>query len=113
MAGTPRMRMPMSLTVPSDESMRSQMACGKKWLKASMVRTACSLFLRSPGRTPARRPLGSMSSRHSGDLVWRFRRRLAAPDHVHVGPQQDQVVAVDFARNLVVHVEHLEGSAVR
>jgi hypothetical protein len=36
MAGTPRMRAPMSFAAPSELIMRSQSGFGKKWLKASM-----------------------------------------------------------------------------
>ena len=48
-----------------------------------------------------------MPRRHRGDLLRFLRRTLAAPDDVHVGTQQDKVVAVDVARPFVGNVEHM------
>src|SRR5215211_1036331 len=40
-----------------------------------------------------------------------FWKTVAAPDDVQVGPQQQQVTAVDFARPFLVEVENGEGGA--
>src|SRR5262245_35947970 len=46
-----------------------------------------------------------------GELLRRLGRGIAAPGHVQVGPQQDQVRAVDIARGRVRHVEDRERRA--
>src|SRR5580692_12907009 len=59
------------------------------------------------------RPIHRMSGRDRRDFGGVFRRRIAAPDHVHVGPQQNQIVAVNIAGDAIGYVEHGHRRAVR
>jgi hypothetical protein len=45
---------------------------------------------------------------HPGKHQRLVRRLVAAPGDVHVGPQQDQVLAVELARALVRKIEDAE-----
>ena len=76
-----------------------------------------SPFARSAGRlrvalTITTRRIG-VPRRDRRDFGRIFRRRIAAPDHVHIGPHQNEIVAVDVARDAIRHVEHRDRRAAR
>ena len=52
-----------------------------------------------------------MPGGHGCELFRLRRRRIAAPHHVHIGPQQQEIVSVDIARRGVGNVECLERRA--
>ena len=55
----------------------------------------------------------SMSRHDRRKLPGIIRQAIAAPGDVHVGPQQDEIAAIDLARRGVGNVEHAQRRAKR
>ena len=54
-----------------------------------------------------------MSRGERRQRVRRARRLIAAPHHMHVGPQQKEIAAVDVARARAGKIENLQRRAAR
>src|ERR1700685_3630348 len=65
------------------------------------------------GPRPLSRLIRKMAGRDRRDFCGVFGRSIAAPDHVQVRPQQNQIVAVNVAGDAIGHVEHGHRRAVR
>lgn len=52
-----------------------------------------------------------VSQGHLGDSCRISRKFISAPDHMEVGPYEDQIVFVNFARPLVRNLEHVQRGA--
>src|SRR6478609_3832728 len=63
----------------------------------------------TPTGTPQR--VDSVPGRKRRQSVRRLRNIIAAPDHVHVGSQQQQVMLVDVTGALIGNVENLQRGA--
>src|SRR6266508_1981780 len=57
---------------------------------------------------PKTMPWNSMSRRHCRQFFRFGRSLIATPDHVHVRPQQQEIISIDIARPLVGDVEALQ-----
>jgi hypothetical protein len=54
-----------------------------------------------------------MPRRNGRDFGRVFRRRIAAPDHAHVGADEHEIIAIDLARGPVRQIERLDRRAMR
>src|SRR5688572_23823615 len=52
--------------------------------------------------------LARLAGGEPGEILWRLPEAIAAPGDVQVGPQKDQVQAVEIAGDRIRDVEHLE-----